>query len=74
MTIGLAMNSVYYYKKKDGETFSKDLSDKEIEKQGKQMASEMLSRLRENSDLKDILFILLSINNQVKIPLHQVNL
>ena len=32
----------------------KDLSDKEIEKQGKQMASEMLSRLRENSDLKDI--------------------
>ena len=55
MSIGLAMNSVYYYKKeKDGETFSKDLSDKEIEKQGKQMASEMLSRLRENSDLKDI--------------------
>ncbi|MCG2075848.1 CamS family sex pheromone protein [Staphylococcus epidermidis] len=55
MSIGLAMNSVYYYKKeKDGETYSKDLSDKEIEKQGKQMASEMLSRLRENSGLKDI--------------------
>ncbi|MCG1817555.1 CamS family sex pheromone protein [Staphylococcus epidermidis] len=55
MSIGLAMNSVYYYKKeKDGETYSKDLSDKEIEKQGKQMASEMLSRLRENSALKDI--------------------
>ena len=31
MTIGLAMNSVYYYKKeKDGETYSKDLSDKVI--------------------------------------------
>ncbi|WP_213606828.1 CamS family sex pheromone protein [Staphylococcus capitis] len=55
MTIGLAMNSVYYYQKeKDGETYSKKLEDKEIEKQGKQMASEMLSRLRENSDLKDI--------------------
>ena len=55
MTIGLAMNSVYYYKKeKDGETYSKDLDDKDIEKQGKQMASEMLSRLRENSNLKDI--------------------
>lgn len=53
MTIGLAMNSVYYYQK-DGETYSKKLDDKEIEKQGKQMASEMLSRLRENSDLKDI--------------------
>lgn len=55
MTIGLAMNSVYYYQKeKDGETYSKKVDDKEIEKQGKQMASEMLSRLRENSDLKDI--------------------
>ncbi|WP_049307555.1 CamS family sex pheromone protein [Staphylococcus capitis] len=55
MAIGLAMNSVYYYQKeKDGETYSKKLDDKEIEKQGKQMASEMLSRLRENSDLKDI--------------------
>ena len=38
MTIGLAMNSVYYYQKKDGETYSKELDDKEIEKQGKQMA------------------------------------
>ncbi|MFW3517107.1 CamS family sex pheromone protein [Staphylococcus caprae] len=55
MTIGLAMNSVYYYQKeKDGETYSKNLNDKDIEKQGKQMASEILSRLRENSDLKDI--------------------
>ncbi|MBL7565948.1 CamS family sex pheromone protein [Staphylococcus saccharolyticus] len=55
MTIGLAMNSAYYYKKeKNGETYSKDLDDKDIEKQGKQMASEMLSRLRENSNLKDI--------------------
>lgn len=33
MIIGLVMNSVYYYKKeKDGEIFSKDLFDKEIEK------------------------------------------
>ncbi|MDT3972038.1 CamS family sex pheromone protein, partial [Staphylococcus saprophyticus] len=32
MTIGLAMNSTYYYQKeKDGETYSKDLDDKEIE-------------------------------------------
>ena len=47
MTIGLAMNSVYYYQKeKDGETYSENLDDKEIEKQGKSMASEILSRLR----------------------------
>lgn len=55
MTIGLAMNSVYYYQKeKDGETYSKELDDKEIEKQGKQMASEILTRLRANDELKDI--------------------
>ncbi|UDI77920.1 CamS family sex pheromone protein [Staphylococcus taiwanensis] len=55
MTIGLAMNSVYYYQKeKDGDTYSKNLDDKEIEKQGKAMASEILSRLRANDDLKDI--------------------
>ncbi|NWK83920.1 CamS family sex pheromone protein [Staphylococcus sp. GSSP0090] len=55
MTIGLAMNSTYYYQKeKDGETYSKDLNDKEIEKQGKQMAEELLSRVRENKDLKEI--------------------
>lgn len=55
MTIGLAMNSVYYYQKeKDGETYSKNLNDDEIEKQGKAMASEILTRLRANDDLKDI--------------------
>lgn len=55
MTIGLAMNSTYYYQKeKDGETYNKDLDDKEIEKQGKQMAEELLSRIRENKDLKEI--------------------
>ncbi len=35
-------------------TFSKKLDDSEVKKQGKQMASEILSRLRENDDLKDI--------------------
>ena len=54
MTIGLAMNSVYYYQKERWKTYSKELDDKEIEKQGKQMASEILTRLRANDDLKDI--------------------
>jgi protein involved in sex pheromone biosynthesis len=41
MTIGLAMNGTYYYQKeKDGDTFSKKLDDKEIKKQGKQMATD----------------------------------
>ncbi|MEB6291495.1 CamS family sex pheromone protein [Staphylococcus xylosus] len=55
MTIGLAMNSTYYYQKeKDGETYSKDLDDKEIKKQGKLMAGEILSRIREHKELKEI--------------------
>ncbi len=73
MTIGLAMNSVYYYKKeKDGPTFNS--YDSEVKKQGKQMASEILSRLRENDDLNTYQFILQFISNQVKIQSHQVNL
>ena len=55
MTIGLAMTQVYYYQKeKYGETFSVDLDKKKVEKQGQEMAEEMLSRLRENEKLKDI--------------------
>ncbi|MDH9161506.1 CamS family sex pheromone protein [Staphylococcus succinus] len=55
MTIGLAMNGTYYYQKeKNGESYSKDLKNKEIKKQGQQMASEILSRIRENKELKDI--------------------
>ena len=38
------------------------------------MASEILTRLRANDDLKDILFILQFINNPIKIQLHQENL
>ncbi|MEB8125471.1 CamS family sex pheromone protein [Staphylococcus succinus] len=55
MTIGLAMNGTYYYQKeKNGESYSKDLKNKEIKKQGQQMASEILSRIRENKELKDV--------------------
>lgn len=55
MTIGLAMNSVYYYQKEEyGPTFSVKLDRKEIEKQAKQMSDEILSRLRVKQELKDI--------------------
>ncbi|WP_374757683.1 CamS family sex pheromone protein [Staphylococcus sp. 17KM0847] len=55
MTIGLAMNSVYYYQKEQyGETYSKKLDKKEVKQKGQEMADEMLSRLRENDQLKDI--------------------
>lgn len=55
MTIGLAMNSVYYYQKEEyGETYSKKLDTKLSEKKGKEMADEILSRLRVKKELKDI--------------------
>ncbi|TDM12074.1 CamS family sex pheromone protein [Macrococcus lamae] len=55
MTIGLAMNSVYYYQKEQyGETYSKNLDPKTSEKKGKEMAEEILSRLRVKTELKDI--------------------
>lgn len=55
MTIGLAMNSVYYYQKEDfGEVYSENLDKEEVEKKGKLMADEILSRLRVKQELKDI--------------------
>ncbi|WP_414045811.1 CamS family sex pheromone protein [Macrococcus equi] len=55
MTIGLAMNSVYYYQKEDyGDVYSEELDKEEVEKQGKEMAGEILSRLRVKQELKDI--------------------
>ena len=54
MTIGLAMNSVYYYQKRKMERLiAKNLMIRKLKK-GKQMASEILTRLRANDDLKDI--------------------
>ncbi len=47
MTIGLVMNSVYYDKKEKMDRLLVKLDDSEVKKQGKQMASEILSRLRE---------------------------
>jgi len=55
MTIGLAMNSVYYYQKEQyGEIYARQLNEKESEKKGKEMAEEILSRLRVKSELKEI--------------------
>lgn len=55
MTIGLAMNSVYYYQKEQfGEVYSEKLDEAEVEKQGRAMADEILSRLRVKQELKDI--------------------
>ena len=55
MTIGIGINSVYYYQKTtDAPTYQNKLSDAEIQRQGKIAAQKILKRLRKKSALKDI--------------------
>lgn len=55
ITIGLAMNSVDYYRKTTyGAQYETDISDATLEKEGKAMAKEVLARLRKRADLKNV--------------------
>jgi protein involved in sex pheromone biosynthesis len=55
VTIGLALNSIYYYQKVQyGATFEKNIPFAEIEGQGKKIADEVLKRLRSMKDLSDV--------------------
>ncbi|WP_056966185.1 CamS family sex pheromone protein [Apilactobacillus ozensis] len=55
MTIGVGINSVYYYRKEAyGAIYQKKLTNSEIKEQGKQIGNTILQRLRKNKDLKNI--------------------
>ena len=55
ISIGLAMNSIYYYQKeKYGEYYEQEIDEVELVKQGKKMATEIVSRLRTRDELKDV--------------------
>ncbi|AYF92377.1 CamS family sex pheromone protein [Apilactobacillus bombintestini] len=55
MTIGLGINSVYYYRKEAyGAVYQRKLDDKDVETQGKAIANQVLKRLRQRKDLKNI--------------------
>lgn len=55
ITIGLAMNSVDYYRKTTyGAQYETDISDATLEKEGKAMAKEILARLRKRAALKNV--------------------
>lgn len=55
VTIGLAMNSVDYYRKTTyGAQYETDISDATLEKEGKAMAKEILARLRKKAALKNV--------------------
>jgi protein involved in sex pheromone biosynthesis len=55
VSIGLALNSVYYYKKTaDGDTFEQKLPQSEMVNEGKKMATEVVKRMRNIKALKDV--------------------
>jgi protein involved in sex pheromone biosynthesis len=55
VVIGLALNTTYYYQTVQyGPTYEKKLSHSEVESQGKKLAAEVLQRLRNTRDLKDV--------------------
>ncbi|MEH7306723.1 CamS family sex pheromone protein [Neobacillus drentensis] len=55
VTIGLALNSVYYYKKTaGGDTFEKDVPHSEVVREGKKIAAEVVKRMRNIKGLKNV--------------------
>ncbi|MFT8319611.1 MAG: CamS family sex pheromone protein [Bacillus sp. (in: firmicutes)] len=52
VTIGLALNSVYYYQKeKGGDVFKSTISQAKLESEGKKIAAEVIKRLRKTKGL-----------------------
>lgn len=55
ISIGLALNSIYYYQKEQyGEFYEQEIPKAELEKAGKEIAAEVITRLRARSELADI--------------------
>ncbi|ANB61716.1 CamS family sex pheromone protein [Anoxybacteroides amylolyticum] len=54
VVIGLALNSVHYYQTEQGYPREVEISDAEIEREGKRIASEVLSRIRHIKELKNV--------------------
>jgi len=55
ITIGLALNSIYYYKiNPDGDTFEKKIPFAEMEREGQKMAAEVVKRIRAMKNLTNI--------------------
>ncbi|GAW99186.1 CamS family sex pheromone protein [Secundilactobacillus mixtipabuli] len=55
VTIGLGLNSIDYYEKKNfGSTYQTKISKAEASRVGRQMANQVLARLREKPELKNV--------------------
>lgn len=55
VSIGLALNSIYYYQKEQyGEFYEEPIEQAQLEKAGKDIAAEVITRLRARPDLADV--------------------
>ncbi|CAM5217338.1 Protein involved in sex pheromone biosynthesis OS=Ureibacillus acetophenoni OX=614649 GN=SAMN05877842_10830 PE=4 SV=1 [Ureibacillus acetophenoni] len=55
ISIGLALNSIYYYQKEQyGEYYQEPIPDDVIEQKGKEIAEEVITRLRARPELQDV--------------------
>lgn len=55
VSIGLALNSIYYYQKEQyGEFYEQKIDEKELVAEGKKIAQEVVNRLRARTELADI--------------------
>ncbi|WP_422122621.1 CamS family sex pheromone protein [Planococcus sp. X10-3] len=54
VSVGLALNSIYYSKNADGVSTEETISQEQLEAEGKRMADEIVNRLRQKEDMADI--------------------
>lgn len=55
VVIGLALNSIYYYRTAVGEPYyEREIDQAEMEREGKKIAEEVLKRMRNMKELKDV--------------------
>jgi protein involved in sex pheromone biosynthesis len=67
VVIGLALNSVHYYRTAVGEPyFEREIEFAELEREGKKIADEVLKRLRAMKNLKDVPITIALFNQQSK--------
>lgn len=67
VSIGLALNSIYYYQKEQyGEFYEEKIDDKELEAEGKKIAAEVVQRLRERAGLEEVPIVVALFKQQPK--------
>ena len=55
VSIGLALNSIYYYQKEQyGEFYEQEIDDAKLEEEGKKIAAEVIDRLRQRTGLEEV--------------------